>query len=151
MNKLILVLLLMLSGFNNLVAQSVKVKLSGKVLDQATQAPLPYVNVLLKKKVDSTFVTGSITDEAGLFILNDVPSGEYVLEADFLGYESLKIPVYVGSNSQFLNLGELVLKPSFQELGEIEVVAQQDAVSNKLDKKPSRCDNSGRKSTDSGK
>lgn len=115
--------------------QSIKVKLSGKIIEETTQEPLPYVNVLLKKISDSTFVTGSISDDAGLFVLNDVNSGEYVLEASFIGFESLKVPVFVGSNSPFLNLGELSLKASFQELGEVEVVGQQDAVGTKLDKK----------------
>ena len=124
-----------LGGFNNLFSQSIKVKLSGKIIDETTQEPLPYVNVLLKKNIDSTFVTGSISDEAGLFILNDVPSGEYVLETSFIGFESVIIPVFVGSNSPFLNLGELQMKTSIQELGEVEVIGQQDAVATKLDKK----------------
>jgi hypothetical protein len=135
MNKSILVLLLMLSGFNNLFAQSVKVKLSGKIIDQTTQTPLPYVNVLLKKSLDSTFVTGSISDETGLFILDEVPSGDYFLEASFIGFESLKTPIYVGSNSQFLNLGELRMNPSFQELDEVSIIGQHDALASKLDKK----------------
>ncbi|WP_075350787.1 outer membrane beta-barrel family protein [Algoriphagus marinus] len=136
MKKSILVFIfIILGGFNNLFCQSIKVKLSGKIIEETTQEPLPYVNVLLKKISDSTFVTGSISDDAGLFVLNDVNSGEYVLEASFIGFESLKVPVFVGSNSPFLNLGELSLKASFQELGEVEVVGQQDAVGTKLDKK----------------
>jgi hypothetical protein len=47
MKKLILVFIFiigMLSGFNSLFAQSSKVKVSGKIIDQTTQEPLPYVN-----------------------------------------------------------------------------------------------------------
>jgi outer membrane receptor protein involved in Fe transport len=136
MKKSILVFIfIILGGFNNLFSQSIKVKLSGKIVDQTTQEPLPYVNVLIKKSSDSTFVTGSISDEIGLFVLNDVPSGEYLLEASFIGFESLKVPVFVGTNSPFLNLGELQMKTSIQELGEVEVIGQQDAVATKLDKK----------------
>jgi len=125
----------MLSGFNSLFAQSSKVKVSGKIIDQTTQEPLPYVNVLLKKSSDSTFVTGSISDEAGLFILNEVPNGEFFLEASFIGYVVLKAPVFVGASSPFLNLGELFLQASTQDLNEVEVLGQADAIGSKMDKK----------------
>jgi hypothetical protein len=138
MKKSILVFIFiigMLSGFNSLFAQSSKVKVSGKIIDQTTQEPLPYVNVLLKKSSDSTFVTGSISDEAGLFILNEVPNGEFFLEASFIGYGVLKAPVFVGASSPFLNLGELFLQASTQDLNEVEVLGQADAIGSKMDKK----------------
>jgi hypothetical protein len=69
--KIRIILIIVLLGLTQgLFAQSSKVKVSGKIIDQTTQEPLPYVNVLLKKSSDSTFVTGSISDEAGLFILS---------------------------------------------------------------------------------
>jgi outer membrane receptor protein involved in Fe transport len=134
--KIKTILLLAFLGLSQtLFAQSTKVKISGKIIDKASQEVLPYVNVLLKKRSDSTFVTGSISDEAGLFILNEVPNGEFFLEASFIGYGVLKTPVFVGTSSPFLNLGELFLSASIQDLNEVEVLGQADALGNKMDKK----------------
>jgi outer membrane receptor protein involved in Fe transport len=134
--KIKTILLLAFLGLSQtLFAQSTKVKISGKIIDKASQEVLPYVNVLLKKSSDSTFVTGSISDEAGLFILNEVPNGEFFLEASFIGYGVLKTPVFVGTSSPFLNLGELFLTASIQDLNEVEVLGQADALGNKMDKK----------------
>lgn len=120
---------------NAVFGQEDKVNLSGKIVDKASQEALSFVNIILKNEVDSSFVTGAITDEAGLFTLSEVAPGNYKLEASFLGYSSFSQKVYVGSSSAFLNLGEMSLSSSYQDLSAVEVTASMDAVSNKLDKK----------------
>jgi len=115
--------------------QDTKVKLSGKIMDKASQEALSYVNIVLKTTIDSVFVTGAISDESGLFTLSDVKPGDYELEASFIGFETVRSQVYVGSSSPFLNLGEVEMVMVFQELGTVEVVGQMEAVSAKLDKK----------------
>jgi outer membrane receptor protein involved in Fe transport len=64
-----------------------------------------------------------------------VPNGEFFLEASFIGYGVLKAPVFVGASSPFLNLGELFLQASTQDLNEVEVLGQADAIGSKMDKK----------------
>lgn len=118
-----------------LFAQETKVKVSGKIMDKSSKEDLSYVNVVLKTAKDSIFVTGAITDESGLFTLVDVAPGDYELEASFIGFETLRREVFIGSSSAFLNLGELTMSNSFQELGAVEVVGQAEAVSAKMDKK----------------
>ncbi|PZX53942.1 outer membrane receptor protein involved in Fe transport [Algoriphagus ratkowskyi] len=115
--------------------QETNVKLSGKITNKASQEALSYVNIVLRTSVDSTFVTGAISDEAGLFTLSDVPPGNYELEASFIGFETVRKEVYVGSSSPFLNIGEVALSASFQELGTVEVIGQLEEVSAKMDKK----------------
>ncbi|MBN3584057.1 TonB-dependent receptor [Algoriphagus aestuarii] len=128
-----LILSFLISG--NLFAQETKVKISGVIVDNASSEKMPYVNVLLKTANDTSFVTGAISDESGLFTLVDIAPGNYELEASFLGYETLKKELFVGSSSAFLNLGELSMIGSYQELGAVEVLGQAEAVSNKMDKK----------------
>lgn len=115
--------------------QEDKVKLSGKILDKASQEVLSFVNVIIKNERDSSFVTGAITDESGIFTLSEVIPGDYKLEASFLGYATFSQKIYVGSSSAYLNLGVLILSSSYQDLNAVEVTASMDAVSNKLDKK----------------
>jgi outer membrane receptor protein involved in Fe transport len=115
--------------------QETKVKLSGKIKDKASQEALSYVNIVLKTSTDSIFVTGAISDESGFFTLSDVKPGIYELEASFIGFETVRSEVYVGSSSPFLNLGEVEMAMAFQELSAVEVLGQLEAVSTKMDKK----------------
>ena len=115
--------------------QETKVKLSGKIKDKASQEALSFVTIVLRTFPDSIFVTGTISDESGLFTLSDVKPGDYELEASFIGFENVRREVYVGSSSPFLNLGEVEMAMTFQELSAVEVVGQMEAVSTKMDKK----------------
>jgi len=117
------------------LGQETKVKLSGKIKDRASQEALSYVNVVLRTSMDSAFVTGAISDETGFFTLADVKPGDYELVASFIGFETIRQEVYVGSSSPFLNLGEVAMSTSFQELGAVEVVGQAEAISAKMNKK----------------
>jgi outer membrane receptor protein involved in Fe transport len=116
-------------------AQETKVKLSGKIIDKASQEALSFVNVILNTASDSGFVTGAISDESGLFTLSDVAPGEYVLETSFIGFQTSKTSLFVGSSSAFLNIGEIAMTDSYQELGAVEVVGVKDGLSSKMDKK----------------
>ncbi|MFC5624211.1 outer membrane beta-barrel family protein [Algoriphagus winogradskyi] len=131
-NQLLIALLVVSQA---VFAQETKVKLSGKITDKASQEALSFVNVILKTASDSGFVTGAISDESGLFTLSDVAPGDYVLEASFIGFQTSKTSLFVGSSSAFLNIGEIVMTDSYQELGAVEVVGVQDALSSKMDKK----------------
>ncbi|WP_339758065.1 TonB-dependent receptor domain-containing protein [Algoriphagus aquimarinus] len=129
----LLFIFLMLS--QPLLAQETKIKVSGKITDKTSQEDLSYVNVVLKTAKDASFVTGAITDESGLFTLVDVAPGDYELEASFIGFETVSKAIFVGSSSAFLNLGEIMMTASFQDLIAVEVVGQAEAVSAKMDKK----------------
>lgn len=116
-------------------AQDFSVTLSGKIREQDSTSFLSYVNVIIKKSADSSFVTGTITDDNGLFTLPNIKPGNYLLEATFIGFETYQNPIYVGSSSPFLNLGTIELKPSSQELEAAVIEAKRDEVASKMDKK----------------
>ncbi|HRW99001.1 MAG TPA: TonB-dependent receptor [Cyclobacteriaceae bacterium] len=113
-------------------AQEKSVTLSGVV--RTGNEALPFVNVVLRKS-DSTFVSGTITNESGLFTIDNIKPGDYVFEASFIGYKRFKSPLFVGSNSSFLDLGAIRLEEDAQQLDEIVIEGQQDAVSAAMDKK----------------
>lgn len=118
-----------------ILAQETSVKLSGKIMDKDSQEPLSFVNVVLKNASDSAFVTGAISDDLGLFTLSEVTPGEYVLEASFMGFQTNTTSIFVGSSSAFLNIGNIEMSSSYQELGAVEVLGAQDAIDSKMDKK----------------
>ncbi len=109
------------------------ITLSGIVRDSSTQTILPYVNVILKAQKDSTFITGGISDEEGLFKLTTVP-GNYLIEFSFIGYKKTTTTITVGTLSEFLDLGKFDL-PSDTTLNEVVISEKQDEAGGKLDKK----------------
>ncbi len=129
------VLLSFLFAFSTLAsrAQTTDVTLSGTVRD--ARAVLPFVNVTLLTPTDSAFVTGAITNEAGLFSIVGVRSGNYLLKVTYIGYQTQVQPVLVGQLSAFLNVGTIDLTESVAQLGEVVVTARQEAVANTMDKK----------------
>ncbi|UXP32668.1 TonB-dependent receptor family protein [Reichenbachiella agarivorans] len=118
-----------------LFAQNSTISISGTIKDKVSQEALSYVNVILKNSKDSTFVTGSITNDQGLFTLEAPKSGEYLVEISFLGYLTIQQKTFIGSQSKYLDLGDTQLEEDVQTLGEVIVTGQQDAVSETMDKK----------------
>lgn len=116
-------------------AQSASVNVSGSVKDMASQEAMSFVNVILKNPTDSSFVSGTITDENGIFNLEGVKPGDYMLQISFVGYNDHTTSLFVGSNSPFLSLGTILLKESTESLGEVTVTAEREAVADAMDKK----------------
>ncbi len=116
-------------------AQINTVGVSGIVRKKTENTALQYVNIILKLAKDSSFVTGTVTNEEGRFTLTGVKPNNYLLEASFVGFVSYKTTLFVGKLSPFLELPVMTLKEDVQNLAEIEVRAKADEVTNKLDKK----------------
>ncbi len=111
------------------------VSISGSIKDHKTKEVLPFVTITLKNTKDSALVQGTVTNEEGRFTLSNIKSGNYYTEVVFIGYKSFKQNVYVGTLSQYLDLGTLELEEDAQVLNEVEVSARQEEVSGKMDKK----------------
>lgn len=108
---------------------------SGNVVDGQDTSPLAYVNVVLKTSKDSAFVTGTVTDEEGRFVLTNVAKGDYQVEVSYIGYTTVRQNIYIGNMSNFLDINTIILTEEGQTISEITVVAKQDEVGGKLDKK----------------
>src|SRR3954447_24734676 len=89
--------------------QSGKVTVSGTIVETGTSTALPYVNVIIKKSADSTFVAGTVTSDHGLFALGGITPGDYVLETSFVGFKTKKTAILVGRLSDYLDLGTMAL------------------------------------------
>ena len=131
--------LIFLTVFNFVVllsfAQITSVTVSGTVKDSVTKAALPFVNVQLKNATDASFVTGTVSNDAGLFTLTSVKPGNYIIELSYIGYTSKKQNLFVGSSTQFLNISAIEIHENKQLLGEVVVTAKAEDVGSKMDKK----------------
>jgi len=55
----------------------------GHILDKKTKEHIPYINVYLKGTT-----IGTATDASGHYFLKDLPEGDFILEAKFIGYKA---------------------------------------------------------------
>lgn len=89
-------------------AQSLK----GKVVDENNE-PLAYANVMLQK-ADSTYLSGTMTDTLGMFILTPDPAAS-MLHVSFIGYETCILPV------KGTDFGTIKMNPDTEMLGKAVV------------------------------
>jgi outer membrane receptor protein involved in Fe transport len=128
--------LLFISLFSlNLFAQGKSVTVSGLVLGKADNVALPYVNVVVKTEKDSTFISGTVTNDEGRFSLSKIPSGNYILEVSYMGYTTKKQPLYIGTLSEFLDLNTIAIEEESTALKEVVITTKINEISDKMDKK----------------
>lgn len=121
--------------WGSLYGQSGTVTISGVIKSSSTKLVITYANVSLKNEKDSSFVTGTVSNEEGRFSLSNIRPGRYFLQVSFSGFISVFQPVLVGSLSSFLDLGLIELKEDVKAMGEVVVSAKPDEVTGKMDKK----------------
>lgn len=116
--------------------ESKPTKVSGVVIDEATQTPLEFANVAVYRESDSTLVSGGITNEKGRFEISGLGYGEFYLETKFIGFEKSNVEnIEITEDNSSVNLGEIAISPSSVEIGGVDVLADKPQVEFKLDKK----------------
>ncbi|MCL2290354.1 MAG: TonB-dependent receptor [Bacteroidetes bacterium] len=111
MNKIKALLFILFCVSTSLQAQNI----TGMLVDAHSKEPLPFVNVVLLKAMDSTFVKGVISDRDGSFNIELPQTDKYLLRINYLGYESKIIDV------QQNNVDAIPLFPNSQLLNEAVV------------------------------
>ena len=131
---LLSILIIIIISLSNTYAQN-NVTISGIVKDKISKSTLPFVNIILKTEKDSVFVSGTVSNEEGRFSLPNIKSGNYVLEASFVGYSIKKQSLFVGNLTQFLDINTIELEENSTTLNEVVVTGRQEEISEKMDKK----------------
>ncbi|MBD5260933.1 MAG: hypothetical protein HDS38_02230, partial [Bacteroides sp.] len=88
--------------------------ITGKVLGE-NNSPLDYVNVVLLK-ADSTYMSGTITDENGLFLFENTPDIPKFVKLSSIGYTERIFDIPSSGN-----VGTVYLEPTTVMLGEVVV------------------------------
>ncbi|SNR32966.1 outer membrane beta-barrel family protein [Hymenobacter mucosus] len=108
---------------------------SGILLDQANNQPVPFANVVVLRAQDSTFVAGTATGENGGFALEKLGLGSYLVKASAIGYQGLRRSVTLTTAAPTMQLGKLKLAPTATQLSGVTVQGERAAVQESLDKK----------------
>ncbi|MGH1433649.1 MAG: TonB-dependent receptor domain-containing protein [Lewinella sp.] len=108
----------------------------GRVADEQTEEAILLANVLVYQGGTTDLITGTTTDERGLFVVKDLPYGDYDLEISYLGYASFKqTGIQINAEQRMGRLGQVLLGAGANNLDEIEVTAERAAVEFGLDRK----------------
>ncbi len=96
----------------------------GTVIDSETRNPIEFANVTVLNKVDSSFISGTVTDAHGRFILPITQIKHKIIKISYIGY----LDVFVDPTSN--NIGEVKLNLNVQLLNEVVVMAKVQKLEN---------------------
>lgn len=131
MKCFLLLLSVCLPAFVTVQAQS-SFSVSGSVVDESNAA-VPFANAALYNNLDSTLVTGAVSDGEGHFVINTTP-GNYYLRITFLSYEEKTVP-NVNVINKDVHVGTIKLRAGSQVLEAVTVQGEKSQMELHLDKR----------------
>ena len=104
---------------------------SGNIQNQE-KAPVAFANVILLSAEDSTSVyKGSISEDNGSFLIENVEDNTYLLKISFVGYKESLQKVIVKGNT---NIPLITLEEASDALDEVVVNARKPKITRKIDR-----------------
>lgn len=104
--------------------------ISGTVKDTENET-VAFANILVMQSLDSTIVTGTSSDENGVFKIEDLKSSQYILKTSFIGFKD---------DFQTLNLIEdisniiVVIEESVEALNEVQIFFEKPTLKREADR-----------------
>lgn len=113
----------------------VKGKITGKVIDSETKLPIEMAIVSIYRIGEISAFYDLSTDRNGFFSIDNLLNGDYRITIDFISYQTLVLnSVIIKSTAIAVNLGNVLLVSSSNELDEVKIVAKTATLQNKIDK-----------------
>ncbi len=115
-NRILLLFTLITASFTTAMALNIK----GLVKDN-TGEPLPQATMRLLSAKDSAFVTGTKTNASGIYRFSGIKSGNYLIEASYIGYATKFTPVTLSKSN--ITVGAINMSESSIMLKDVTVTA----------------------------
>lgn len=133
MKKLVTVVLFIIALTISLSAQ---IKISGTLVDSKTGKPIEYGSIALMHAVDSSLVSGGLSNNEGKFIIDEVPPGQYFLKISFIGYGTTLTPKFAARpRNPLTDLGTIKLVSNALTTKTVEIRGEKNIIESNLDKK----------------
>ncbi len=97
---------------------------------KSDNSPIAYANVVLLSQVDSTIVSGSISDEKGSFKIVNFKKGNYILKASFLGFKTYSEIISLSNNKEL----NIVLIEEKEALSEVKITIKKPTLKREADR-----------------
>ncbi|MDR7131171.1 outer membrane receptor protein involved in Fe transport [Algoriphagus sp. 4150] len=109
-------------------------KITGIVLEEGSNSPLPYASIGIYNTADS-LISGGLSDDKGKFRI-DISLGEFYAFVEFMGYEPYKTGLFkITEDSPSLDLGQIRMKTTAENLDEVIVQGEKTIMELSLDKR----------------
>ena len=109
----------------------------GQITGQFTgpgEQPIPFANILLLNSSDPSLVKGSLTDEKGSFLLDNINPGSYILRFSGVGFQAWNSPVFEITASVIQkDFGVLVMQEDTRQLGEVVIRTEKPLFEQRVD------------------
>ncbi|MCL2650435.1 MAG: outer membrane beta-barrel protein [Candidatus Azobacteroides sp.] len=83
--------------------------ITGTIVDDATKEPVDFATVSLLNAKDNSFVSGSMSNTHGIFTLQNLSKGKYIISVTYVGYKAINKPITLSGNSPTTNAGKIAL------------------------------------------
>lgn len=102
--------------------------ITGTVFNKTTSEPLDFATVVLvKAETGALLPIGTTTDENGVFIIPNAPSGKYIVRVSMIGNVTQEREITIGNSE--INLGKIELAEDTKLLQEVVVTGQKSQLS----------------------
>lgn len=128
-------LLLLVGVLAPLAAMMAQGSVRGKIVDKATSEPIEFVNVVVTPKGSDSMAGGAITDVDGVFRIEGLKYGSYVLTVSYIGYQNATREFTLSASAKNANYKQIALDEDAQTLGEVEVTGIRSQMKFEIDKK----------------
>jgi hypothetical protein len=98
--------------------------IQGKITDSQLQS-LPFVNIILYNINNESNPKGAVSNDKGIYILENLTSGKYRIEISMLGFETYKIKEFELESNKIFNI---TLREESQILNEIIVKSKRPVI-----------------------
>ena len=105
------------------------------VMDENNK-PLDYATIAVLQTTDSSLVTGGITNERGMCIIDNIGWGTYLLKISYVGFTPIFIPnATVSKEKPIFSAPRQKINNSSQTLGEVTISGEREMIQTNLDKR----------------
>jgi len=137
--KLLFLLLLCILTFSVFAQQSGNKKedyqIKGRLLDSTSHHPLEYATISLFLNSAKKPINGTVSDNKGNFVVNDVVPGKYKLVAEFLGYKPhTLLNITIDKDNPVIDVKDIILESKATTLQGIVISGKPKIIENKIDK-----------------
>ncbi|MFD1314769.1 TonB-dependent receptor domain-containing protein [Namhaeicola litoreus] len=117
----------------SLLIQQKNCRIKGTVIDSSTKETIAFATVVIYDK-NKKSIGGVISGEQGDFELENIPTGQYTVEVQFIGYNTYSADLVVKSGVPEIDLGTISITNIGQSLDEVTIKADKPLYVQKVDR-----------------
>ncbi len=132
----VLILLFFFLISTTILKANVSGTVKGLIIDKEDGQPLEFVSVAIYNVTDKSLVTGTVSNDQGIFEIKGLVIGEYYLEVTYIGYDKTSVDgININTGRTHIKLEDIILPRISSQLDEVEIVAEELGIEYKIDRK----------------